>query len=127
MDQCKKQKEKQNPEKLAHVVLPTLWWIECHAPVKKRKNYWTQGEKRGSCPGSSLQPTFPTNTSRRQGTQKQQLLPHLTSIFQTLDSCRCCKIFQKLKGKEELSQQLPVNCKEMPLIFLHQKAIFEGT
>lgn len=39
------------------------------------------------------------------------------SIFQTLDSCQCFKDFEEPRGKEELSQQLPVNSEEMPLIF----------
>lgn len=48
-------------------------------------------------------------------------------ILQTLDSCQCSKAFQELKGKEELSQQLPVNCEEMTLIFSYQEAIYRGT
>lgn len=123
---------KTETERLAHVSVGYLAGDERHAPPKNCEAPGT-GERwflksRGAVLRAPHSPhPLPTSPISRLlvNTAEPSSLKFQYSKCWTLASVS--EAFQELRGQEELSQQLSVNSEEMPLISLHQKAIFRRT
>lgn len=109
---------------------------ECHAPAKKGKNCEAPGtgervflRSRGAVlQGSWHSPhSPPTSPTSRLLTKTEAPSPLTFQYSKRWPLASVSEAFQELRGEEELSQQLPVNSEEMPLISPYQKAIFRGT
>lgn len=117
------------------LVLATLQGNERHAPAKQGKNSEapSTGERRflksrGAVLLAPHSPhPLPTSPISRLLINTAEPSSLTFQYSKPWTPASVSEAFQELRGKEELSQQLSVNSEEMPLISLHQKAIFRRT